>query len=196
MTESVQKKARQRILEAAKETFTSLGYTRTTTQIIAEKALVAEITLFRHFGSKEKLFQVAVADIGDTGKMSGVADRLSGEPRADLILIGGQLLTYFIEQQDAIRMLMFESIHFPEMKAALAQNPAGQMGLLNQYFQQQMDAGKLKQADAQQLSVTFISMFFGYAMGINPVQSTLSLELTAEEAVVLFVDQFLNGAAA
>ena len=195
-TSSTRSKARQRILDAAVESFQTLGYTRSTTQAIAEKAEVAEITLFRHFGSKKNLFQAAVAQIGQAAEFERVEAQLSGDLYTDLFLICRQMLVFFLAEQDAIRMLMFESIHFPEMKAALAQNPAGQMGLLNQYFQQQMEAGKLKQTDPQQLSMIFISMLFGYAMGINPVQSSLPLELSAEEAVALFVDQFLNGAAA
>ena len=55
-TSSPKKKARQRILEAAAESFQSLGYARTTTQAIAAKASVAEVTLFRHFGDKQTLF--------------------------------------------------------------------------------------------------------------------------------------------
>ena len=54
---SGENKTRQRILEAAAESFQSLGYARTTTQALAKKAGVAEVTLFRHFGDKQKLFK-------------------------------------------------------------------------------------------------------------------------------------------
>jgi AcrR family transcriptional regulator len=45
------------ILEAAKELFTDKGYRGVSTKKIAEKAEVNEVTLFRIFGSKQKLFE-------------------------------------------------------------------------------------------------------------------------------------------
>ena len=47
------------ILEAARRTFAEKGYARTTTREIAARAGVAEVLLFRRFGSKAKLFAEA-----------------------------------------------------------------------------------------------------------------------------------------
>jgi len=48
------------ILEAARSTFAEKGYARATTREIAARAAVAEVLLFRKFGSKAKLFAEAV----------------------------------------------------------------------------------------------------------------------------------------
>jgi AcrR family transcriptional regulator len=47
------------LLEAARATFGEKGYARTTTREIAARAGVAEVLLFRRFGSKAKLFAEA-----------------------------------------------------------------------------------------------------------------------------------------
>jgi AcrR family transcriptional regulator len=47
------------ILEAARRTFAEKGYARTTTREVAARAGVAEVLLFRRFGSKAKLFAEA-----------------------------------------------------------------------------------------------------------------------------------------
>lgn len=47
---------REKILDAAMELFATKGYTDSTTKIIADHAKVNEITVFRHFNSKENLF--------------------------------------------------------------------------------------------------------------------------------------------
>jgi AcrR family transcriptional regulator len=47
--------ARQRLIQAALELFTTSGVSGTTTRQIAEKAEVNEVTLFRHFGNKHGL---------------------------------------------------------------------------------------------------------------------------------------------
>ena len=51
---------RGRILQAAVKLIVEQGYARTTTRAIAAEAGVNEVTLFRHFGSKEKLFHKMV----------------------------------------------------------------------------------------------------------------------------------------
>jgi AcrR family transcriptional regulator len=51
---------RARMLKAAHELFTELGYRATTTKEIAARANVAEPTLFRHFGSKVDVFEASI----------------------------------------------------------------------------------------------------------------------------------------
>ena len=48
---------RQRIIEAAYTLFSEKGYHGTTTREIAKAASVSEVTLFRKFGNKERLFK-------------------------------------------------------------------------------------------------------------------------------------------
>jgi AcrR family transcriptional regulator len=51
---------RRLLLEAAQELFAAKGYANTTTREIAERAGVSETLLFRHFSSKQKLFERAI----------------------------------------------------------------------------------------------------------------------------------------
>ncbi|MBT3321117.1 MAG: TetR/AcrR family transcriptional regulator [Anaerolineae bacterium] len=185
------KKARQRILDAAAESFQLLGYDRTTTQAIAAKAGVAEVTLFRQFGDKQTLFKSVIQQIGGGVNFEMLETHLSGNLEADLLLISQHALRFFIDQQDAIRMLMFESVHFPEMKAALAQNPSGMIALLMRYFDKQRDAGKVQIADSQITAQAFMSMIFGYAIGMNPISDLLPAQISVEKMRAEFVRIFL-----
>lgn len=188
---SSKKTARERILEAATSTFQSLGYARTTTQLIAQNASVAEVTLFRHFGDKQKLFQAAVQQIGGGPDLSRVEAQLTYDLETDLMFISRHILRFFIAQQDAIRMLMFETIHFPEMKPALAQNPRDMITLLDRYFQEQIDAGQMQAVDPHVLAQTFISMVFGYAVGVHPIKELLPMDIPMETMTAEFVRVFL-----
>lgn len=190
-TSSPKKKARQRILDAAAESFQTFGYARTTTQAIAEKAGVAEVTLFRHFGDKQTLFKNVFPQIGGGVNFDFLEAQLSGHLEADLTLISQNALRFFIEQQDAIRMLMFESVHFPEMKTALVQNPRGMIELLVRYFGKQVDIGKIQTVDAQATAQAFMSMIFGYAIGMHPVKKLLPVEMSIENMSAEFVRIFL-----
>ncbi len=55
---------RQRIINSAKELFVRQGITQTTTRQIAEAAGVNEVTVFRHFGTKQGLLLAVFADLG------------------------------------------------------------------------------------------------------------------------------------
>ncbi|MCB8929116.1 MAG: TetR/AcrR family transcriptional regulator [Ardenticatenaceae bacterium] len=183
--------ARQRILEAAAESFQTLGYARTTTQAIAAKAGVAEVTLFRHFGDKQTLFRSALPQIGGGPNIELLEAQLTHDLAADLRLISQHALHFFLAQQDAIRMLLFESSHFPEMKAALAQNPASMIELLERYFQVQIDAGKARAVNPQITAQAFMSALFGYAVGMHTIQERLPANIPCEAMTNEFVRIFL-----
>lgn len=186
-----QKSARQRILEAAASSFQTQGYARSTTQAIAAAAGVAEITLFRHFGDKQTLFQAIVQQIGGGPGVAQIEAQLTNDPAADLPLITRHILTFFFAQQDAIRMLMFESSHFPEMRAALAQNPGEMMAFLERYLRRQVENGRLPPHNPTPLCQAFLSMLFGYAIAVEPVQDLLPAAVETEEMIAEFVQIFL-----
>lgn len=54
---------RDRLLEAARELFTTAGYHATTTPVLAGRAGVAEGTIYRHFPSKHALLNAAFQDV-------------------------------------------------------------------------------------------------------------------------------------
>ena len=58
---------RDRLLEAARDLFTTTGYHTTTTPILAKRAGVAEGTIYRHFPSKQALLNAAYQDVQKWG---------------------------------------------------------------------------------------------------------------------------------
>lgn len=83
---------RDRLLEAARELFTTAGYHATTTPILAKRAGVAEGTIYRHFPSKQALLNAAYQDTqrwggavvreAAKGKGPTVGERLGGIGRS------------------------------------------------------------------------------------------------------------------
>ncbi len=70
---------RQRILQAARQLFSEVGYALATTRLIAEAAGVNEVTLFRHFGSKKALLMACLGEIDSTGFTATFEGELSGD---------------------------------------------------------------------------------------------------------------------
>lgn len=79
---------RQHLIDTAKDLFVRQGITQTTTRQIADTAGVNEVTLFRHFGTKQGLLLAVFADLG---VFDGVGD-LPLQVRPDLDLYEGLLI--------------------------------------------------------------------------------------------------------
>lgn len=69
---------RERLLEAARELFTTTGYHATTTPLIAGRAGVAEGTIYRHFPSKQALLNAAYQEVQRWGMAE--AQAVAGGP--------------------------------------------------------------------------------------------------------------------
>ena len=73
---------RHLVLESARDLFAAEGYGGATTQRIADRAGVSETVLFRHFPTKERLFEAAVLEPFDDF-VSGYAISWADGPPAD-----------------------------------------------------------------------------------------------------------------
>ena len=137
-TSSIPLDTRGRIIQAASDLFANKGYAGTTTRSIAETAGVNEVTLFRHFGSKENLAREIMNQFGGMAVAENMENLLSGNYREDLLMVGRMMLTVMTERNDAIRMAICEAGHFPEFRDVVAENPRQLRRMLARYFQSLM----------------------------------------------------------
>src|SRR5438445_10287301 len=68
---------RELLLDAARQTFAARGYARSSTREIADAAGVSEALLFRHFGTKAKLFELAILNASAACREAYVDGRLA-----------------------------------------------------------------------------------------------------------------------
>jgi AcrR family transcriptional regulator len=94
---------RDRLLEAARELFTTAGYHATTTPILAGRAGVAEGTIYRHFPSKHALLNAAYQDVQQWGT-AAVAARADGPGRTGERLAGLGQEWLAVAERDPARM--------------------------------------------------------------------------------------------
>lgn len=109
---------------AAIELFQRHGYETTTTARVAERAGVSEMTLFRHFASKEALL---LSDPFDPAMAAAVADRPPGEAAMPAVAEGIRTAWRRVPPQEVARLLPVLRIaaRAPSLAGALERNSSG-----------------------------------------------------------------------
>ncbi len=184
---------RRKIIEAAVEIGSTLGYARATTKAIAEAAGVNEVTLFRHFGTKNNLFSVAVEQYGGPALAPIIEAQLVGDYRQDLMTVGNYFMQILVKRREMLRLLLCESTHIPEVRTVLARNPQELRKMLARYLQSQMEKGTIKKQHPQAAAQAFLGMFFSYAISMNILDDAIKPAISNSELVCQFVDIFIAG---
>jgi AcrR family transcriptional regulator len=182
-----------RILQAAAQVFAEKGYARATTRTLAAAAGVNEVTLFRHFGSKKNIFAAVTERFAGPALTAALEAQLTGNYRQDLLLMGRGVMKLLLERQHALRLMLCEADHFPEVREIMAQNPRQLRQLLARYLQQQMEQGRVRPHHPEAMAQAFWGMFFSYAVSLGLLAEPISPELSTDQVVAQFVDVFVDG---
>jgi len=184
----------ERILAAAAQVFTDQGYIRATTRAIAAAAGVNEVTLFRHFGSKKNL---AMATIDRYSALPDLADLLanqfSGDYRRDMHLLGRIIQGFMAQRSAAIRMMICEAEHLPELRDIVGQMPQRLREMLGGYLRQQIAQGVVRDLNPEAMAQAFFGMFFAYNINQLVRPEPLIPGLVPEALAEQFVDIFVQG---
>ncbi len=184
---------RQRIIAAAAEVGSQLGYSKATTKAIAKAAGVNEVTLFRHFGSKENLFSAAIEQYGGPALVPVIESQFTGDYQADLTMVGNFFLDIMVARREMLRLLLCESAHIPEVRTVLARNPRELRQMLAHYLLSQMEKGIIKEQHPEALAQAFLGMFFAYAISLNILDEVITPQISIADLVSQFVDVFIAG---
>jgi AcrR family transcriptional regulator len=184
---------RGRIIWAASQLFAEKGYAGTTTRAIAELAGVNEVTLFRHFGTKDNLARAIMDQFGGMAIAAELENHFSGDYRQDLLMIGQVMMKVMTERNDAMRMAICEAGNFPEFQDVAAENPRQLRRMLARYFSGQIFARRIRPGHPEVMAQAFLGMFFSYTVLQGFLLDSLKPEVTAEEVVTQFVDLFVHG---
>jgi AcrR family transcriptional regulator len=105
---------RERLIRAALDLYTTAGYLRTTTPAIAERAGVAEGTIYRHFSSKEHLLNEVYRRAhrwGLEAQAALEADRVRKAPERLALL--ARLIVDLASQDPAMARMLLSAAHEP-----------------------------------------------------------------------------------
>lgn len=169
------------------------GYKRATTKSIAKAAGVSEVTLFRHFDSKESLLKAAMEAYGSPLLARLIESRLTGEYEEDMHMIGRFFMNAALERAGVLCFAVSEARHFPILRTLFAQMPGQMWRLLAEYLQKQMDKGVVRELHPEAAAQAFFGMFFAYAVSREAFRMGPRPEIPHQQAADQIVDIFVKG---
>jgi AcrR family transcriptional regulator len=133
---------RERILEAASAIYDTAGFRGTTTRRIAEEAGVNEVTVFRHFGSKEQLIREVIGWRWDSLSLPELPDT-PGDPVAEISRWAREYHGLHLECAAFIRKRIGEFQDNPGILPSGGSPPSRMAARLSSYLTQLRQQGRL-----------------------------------------------------
>jgi len=187
---------KKRILNAAFELFSSKGYLGSPTREIAKAAGVAEVTLFRHFNSKENLFAEVLRSFSTIPSLPELLPDMKDVSYEEAVrALARQLITRLVEVRDWIRILNTEVGSSSEnLQHVFTEFMDHVFGVLTEFFED-AHTRRLIRNDLEPLYAarTFHSLMFGlfHVEGLSGLNS--NLETQASDLLDVYVDIFCHG---
>ncbi len=188
---------KKRLLDATLKLISEKGYLGATTRKIAEEAGVTELTLFRHFGSKEKLFKELLAGYTFLPRLKELLPELDGLPgRAALELIATRFLLTLKQRKSMVKILYSEYTMYPENIRAVYNKFVQEMRTtLSAYFEGLQKRGVLRKNISPAMTARmFLWILFSYFRSEEIMQSSGMKKASMKKQIREMIDIFMSGA--
>ncbi len=159
---------RGRILEAAFALFAEKGFSGTTTREIAELASVNEVTIFRHFRSKEALFQAGVEQHSPGSVLAGeLREELGADVRESLRHLAARYLSAALPSAQLIHLGMTDADRDPELREVVAQMPQRLQRRLSEHLGHLQRRGRVRPRDFDLVAQLFYGMLLQHVLAAS-----------------------------
>lgn len=195
-TPKVVEDRREQIIDAAMRVFAQKGFLRATNKDIAREAGITPGLIYYYFESKEALLTAILETRSPFQLVASLPPEVFELPPAFFLRMLVQRVLGVVESEPFIqllRMLLPEIVHNPEM----AQVPAGffqrVLGFLSNYFEVQIEKGRLRQLDAHLIAQVFLGSVMGFVLRRQIINDSTALQYSHEQIADVIVETVLNG---
>jgi AcrR family transcriptional regulator len=137
--------AREKLLEVAARVYAEAGYRGTTTRRIAQEAGLNEVTLFRHFGSKDALLREAIEHADQQARQR--LDPDAADPIAEMHRWSLATFERFYAQKNLIRQVMGDMVQRPAIAPRICDDATHEFDQLVNFVVRQEERGLLPASD-------------------------------------------------
>lgn len=189
------KPTKQKLLEASLKIISEKGYLGATTREISREAGVTELTLFRHFGTKEQLFEELLKSYTFLPKLKEILPELECMAYQDaLALVATRFLLTLKERKSMMKILSSEIHLYPAKIRNTYNSFLNEMRTtLASYFCSMQKNGELRSVSPEIAARAFLGMLFSYFRSEEIMKENGMTRTRMELHVREFVDIFVNG---
>jgi len=187
---------KDRILSAAMQLVAEKGYIGATTREISRDAGVTELTLFRHFGSKERLFEAVLERSTFLPKLKEMMPDLDGMPYDEALrTLGRGFLLSLKARKPMVKIMQAEMCRYPEkMKRMSGAFFDEMLGTLAAYFTTLQRRKELRSFPPELAARMFLGMLFSYFRTEELMRGVdITKQGRMDRAIEGFVDIFVHG---
>jgi len=157
-----QPSTRDKIMLAAIDLMAEKGYAGVSTKEIAAAAGFSEMTLFRHFGSKQNLLETTVDRFYYTAEMKKLfSEKLVWDLQTDLLLVSRTYHESMNRNRKTLMIIMKEAHNLPGFRERVHKHPQQLKEMLTQYFETMQKKGKMIETNAEAQALSFMLMNYG-----------------------------------
>jgi len=184
---------KERLLEATFKLISEKGYLGATTREIAHRAGVTELTLFRHFGSKERLFEEVLKRYTFLPKLKGLLPELKDMSYNESLFVLGERFIETLKERKSLIKIMFSEINlYPEKIKDIYSNFIDEViKTLAGYFKSLQKDGIIRQFPAEIAARAFLGMIFSYFLSeeilLNRTLNNKEIKIVLKEFIDIFI---------
>ncbi len=187
---------KEHLLQATLKLISEKGYLGATTREIAQEAGVTELTLFRHFGSKERLFEELLNTYTFLPHLKELLPELDEcSLEVALELIATRYLLVLKERKAMIRILYSEVTIYPEKIREVYNKFIDELrATLAAYFAELQKSGKIRKNISPEIAArVFLWILFSYFRSEEIMRPTGMRKSPMGKQVQEIIDIFMNG---
>lgn len=161
---------KQQIIEVATSLFSSHSFEKVTMGMVAVACEITEPALYRHFSSKENLYEEVLGALSrkvDTAELTEEVKR-STDIEQILFLVANHILSNNLKQTELSRLLLYASLEKHTMaRQVFAAVRMPYIELLIKAFERLMEAGLIRQVNPVITARCFVGMVMDCAVSKN-----------------------------
>ncbi len=186
---------KEKLLSATLSLISEKGYLGATTREISTRAGVTELTLFRHFGSKEKLFEEVLKRYTFLTKLKELGPDLETMPYPEALkTIGLQFLETLRERKSLVKIILSELNLYPEKVRDVHTAFVDEMvRILGEYLKKLQDSETIRSFPPEDGARLFLRSIFSYFLSEEILRGKNLQKKEMERNIALFVDIFMHG---
>ncbi len=188
--------ARERILDAALDAFAEKGFAGATTKDISARADVNEVTLFRHFDSKDGLYAAVISERTAVAHVESCLEFSTDVPVDELLRTNATLVLSALRTNRRQFLFLMGDAWRSRKTRAMVSRLAVEKGvtIAAGLMKELMDSGKIRKGDPEVAARAMVGMIQSYFLSVDILAGRKPDP--AEDAKMLdgFVRIFLDGA--